>query len=63
MQPIIVTATLELPHIGFTSIETTMELDKPPNMVNLLVYCDQLITHILGYMTPDQTTRIVAKFL
>ena len=30
MQPIIVTAPLELLHIDFTSIETTMELDQPP---------------------------------
>ena len=29
MQPIIVTAPLELLHIDFTSIETMMELDQP----------------------------------
>ena len=32
MQPIIVTTPLELLHIDFTSIETTMELDQPLNM-------------------------------
>ena len=32
VQPIIVTAPLELPHIDFANIETTMELDQPPQM-------------------------------
>ena len=34
MQLIIVTTPLELLHVDFTSIETMMELDQPPNMVN-----------------------------
>ena len=38
MWPIIVTTPLELLHVDFTSIETTMDLDQPPNMVNLLVF-------------------------
>ena len=28
--------------LTFTSIETTMELDEPPYMVNVLVFCDHL---------------------
>ena len=37
MQPIIATAPLELLHLDFTSIKTTMELHQPPNVVNVLV--------------------------
>ena len=36
MQPIVVSIPLEVLHVDFTSIETMMELDQPPNMVNLL---------------------------
>ena len=61
--PIIVTAPLELLHIDFTSIETTMELDQPQNMVNLLVFCDHFTKHVMAYVTPDQTAKTVAKFL
>ena len=42
VQPIIVTTSLELLHVDFTSIETMMELDQPPNVVNLLVFCNHL---------------------
>ena len=61
MWPIIVTAPLELLHIDFTSIKTMMELDQPPNMVNLLVL-QPVYKHIMAYVTPDQTTKTVAKF-
>ena len=63
MWPIIVTTPLELLHVDFTSIETMMELDQPPNVVNLLVFCDHFTKHIMAYVTPDQTVKTVAKFL
>ena len=63
MWPIIVTAPLELLHIDFASIEMTMELDLPPNMVNILVFCDHFMKHIMAYVTSDQTAKTVAKFL
>ena len=63
IQPIIVTAPSELLNIDFTSIETTMELDQPPNVVNILVFCDHFMKHIMAYMTPDQTAKTVSKFL
>ena len=44
---------LELLHIDFTSIETMIELDQPPNMVNVLVFCDHFMKHIMAYVTPD----------
>ena len=52
VQPIIITAPLELLHIDFTNIETTMELDQPPNVVNVLVFCDCFTKHDMAYMTP-----------
>ena len=45
MWPIIVTALLELLHIDFINIETTMELDQPQNVVNVLVFCDHFMKH------------------
>ena len=63
MQPIIVTTPLMLLHGDFTSTETTMELDQPPNMVNLLVFCDHFMKHVTVYVTPNQTAKPVAKFL
>ena len=50
-------------HIDFTIIETTMELDQPPNMVNILVFCDHFMKYIMAYMTHYQTAKTVAKFL
>ena len=40
-----------------------MELDQPPNMVNLLVFCDNFTNHVMAYVTPNQTVKTVAKFL
>ena len=40
-----------------------MELDKPPNMVKILVFCDHFMKHVMTYMTPDQTGKTVTKFL
>ena len=63
MQPIIVTAPLELLHIDFMSIEMTVDLDQPLNVVNILVICDHFTKHIMAYVTPDQTAKTIAKFL
>ena len=63
MQPIIATIPLGLLHIDFMSTEMNMELDQPPSMVNVLVFCDHFTKHIMAYMTPDQTAKTVAKFL
>ena len=63
VQLIIVTTPLELLHVDFISIETMMELDQPPNMVNLLVFCDHFMKHIMAYITPNQTAKTVTKFL
>ena len=57
------TTPLDLLHVDFTSIETTMELDKSPHIANVLVFQDHFTKHVLAYVTPDQTAKTIAKFL
>ena len=61
--PIVATTPLDLLHVDFTSIETTMELDKSPRVANVLVFQDHFTKHVLAYVTPDQTAKTIAKFL
>ena len=61
--PIVATAPLDLLHIDFTSIETTMELDTSPRVVNVLVLQDHFMKYVLAYVTPNQTAKTIAKFL
>ena len=63
MQPIFVTAPLELLLTDFTSIEMMMEFNQPPNIVNILVFHNHFTKHVMVYMTLDQTVKPVAKFL
>ena len=61
--PILDTAPLDLLHVDFTSIETTLEPNQSPRVTNILVFQDHFIKHVLAYMTPDQTAKTIAKFL
>ena len=61
--PIMATAPLDLLHIDFTSIETTLELNQSPRVANILVFQDHFTKHVLAYVTPDQTAKTVPKFL
>ena len=61
--PIVATTSLDLLHVDFTSIETTMELDKSPWVANVLVFQDHFTKHVLVYVTPDQTAKPITKFL
>ena len=61
--PIVATAPPDLLHVDFTSIETTMELDKSPQVANVLVFQDHFTRHVLAYVTPSQTAKTIAKFL
>ena len=54
---------LDLVHINFTTIETTMELDKPLKVVNVLVMQDHFMRYIIAFVTPDQKARTVAQTL
>ena len=57
------TAPLDLLHVDFTSIETTLEPNKPPKVANVLVFQDHFTKHMLAYVTPDQTAKAITKVL
>ena len=59
--PIVATAPLDLLHVDFTSIETTLEPNQSPRVTNVLVFRDHFMKHVC--MTPDQTVKTVTKFL
>ena len=40
-----------------------MELKQSPRVANILVFQDHFTKHILGYVTPNQTAKTIAKFL
>ena len=61
--PIVATAPLDLLHVDFTSIETTMELDKSPQVANVLVFQDHFTKYVLAYVTANQTAKTITKFL
>ena len=61
--PIVATTPLDLLHVDFTSIETMMDLNKSPWVVNVLVFQDHFTKHVLAYVTPDLTAKTIAKFL
>ena len=61
--PIMATAPLDLLHVDFTSIETTLEPNQSPRVANILVFQDHFTKHMLAYVTPNQTAKTIAKFL
>ena len=40
-----------------------MELNQSPRVANVLVFQDHFTKHVLAYVTPNQTTKPIAKFL
>ena len=63
LHPIVATAPMDLLHVDFTSIEMTLELNRPPKVTNILVFQDHFTKHVMAYVTPVQTAKTVAKFL
>ena len=61
--PIVATSPLDLPHVDFTSIETTLELNQLSRVANILVFQDHFTKHMLAYVTPHQIVKTVTKFL
>ena len=59
--PIQAYAPLELVHLGYTSIESMMELNKPPVVKNILVMTDHFTRYTLAVVTKDQMAKTVAK--
>ena len=63
LHPIVTTAPLNLLHVDFTSIETTLEPNQSPRVANILVFQDHFMKQVLAYVTHDLTAKTVAKFL
>ena len=63
LHPIASTAPMDLLHVKFISIEMTMKPNRPPKVVNVMVFQDHFTKHVMAYVTPDQTTKTIAKFL
>ena len=63
LHPIMATSPLDLLHVDFTSLETTLELSKSPKVANILVFQDYFTKYVLVYVTPIQTAKTVAKYL
>ena len=59
--PIQAYAPLELVHLDYTSIESTMELNKPPMVKNVLVMMDHFTRYALMVVMKDQTAKTVTK--
>ena len=60
--PIVATAPLDLLHVDFTTIETTMKLDKSPWVANVLVFQDHFTKHVLAYVTPIKLQKPLLNF-
>ena len=41
----------------------TLELNKPPSVTNILVFQDHFTKHVLLYVTSNQTSKTIAKFM
>ena len=61
--PIQAHVLLELVHVDFTSVESTMELNKPPCIKNVLVITNHFTCYALAMVTKDQTTKTIARIL
>ena len=60
---IVSTTPMDLLHMNITSIKMTMEPNRLPKVANVLVCQDHFTKHIMEYMTSNQTTKTIAKFL
>ena len=60
--PIVATASLDLLHVDFTSIETTLELNQLPRVANVLVFKDHFTKHVLAYVTLIKLQKLSLNF-
>ena len=63
LYPIKAFAPLELVHVDFTSKETTMELNQPPSVKNILVITDHFTRYSVAFVTKDQKAKTVMRIL
>ena len=54
-------APLELVHLNYTSVESTMELNKPPMVKNVLMMTNHFMRYALAVVTKDQMAKTVVK--
>ena len=59
--PIKAYAPLELIHIDFTNIESTMELNQLPSIKNVLVITDHFTRYSMAFVTKDQKAKTVMR--
>ena len=59
LSPIQAYSPLELVHVDFTSIETTMELNQSPSVKNVLVLTDHFTRYVMAFVTKDQKAKMV----
>ena len=57
--PIQAYTPLELVHVDFTSIETTMELNQLPSIKNVLVLTDHFTRYKMAFITKDQKAKTI----
>ena len=62
LQPIVSTAPMDLLQLDFTSIEMTMELNRPPKVVNILVFQYHFMKHVMAHVTPIRLQRLSPSF-
>ena len=63
LHPIMAIVPLDLLHVDFNSIETTLEPKQSPRVTNVLVFQDHFTKHMLAYVTLNQTAKTITKFL
>ena len=63
MCPIKAYAPLKLVHMDFTSIESTMELNQPPSIKNVLAFTDHFTRYAMAFVTKDQKAKTVTRIL
>ena len=59
----VATALMDLLHVDFTSIVTTLKLNRLPKVANVLVFQDHFMKHVMAYVTASQTAKTVTRFL
>ena len=60
---VVATSPLEIVHVDYTSFRTTMELNKAPQMKNVLVIVDHFTHYLRAYVTKDQKAETTARYL
>ena len=54
---------LELVCVDYTSIETTMELNQPLSIENVLVLTDHFTRYVMAFVMNDQKAKSVVQIL